>query len=75
MSIATAALWGACILVTNTFLSVVKMFGVSGAFLIYGSSCMVAVCFVFFLPETMGRSLEDIHRGNTTDARADRPIT
>jgi len=60
MSIATAALWGACIFVTNTFLTAVRLLTPSGAFLFYAAMCAVLVGFVFLLPETRGRSLEEI---------------
>ncbi len=60
MSIATAALWGACILVTNTFLTAVRLLTPSGAFLFYAAMCGILAGFVFLLPETRGRSLEEI---------------
>ena len=60
MSVATAALWGACILVTNTFLTAVRLLTPSGAFLFYAAMCAVLCGFVFLLPETRGRSLEEI---------------
>ena len=60
MSIATAALWGACILVTNTFLTAVRLLTPAGAFLFYAAMCAILVGFVFLLPETRGRSLEEI---------------
>jgi hypothetical protein len=60
MSVATAALWGACIFVTNTFLTAVRLLTPSGAFLFYAAMCAVLCGFVFLLPETRGRSLEEI---------------
>ena len=63
MSIATMALWLACILVTFTFLSLVEAVGSTGAFWIYASLSTVNFLFVWrVLPETMGRSLEEIER-------------
>jgi MFS family permease len=63
MSIATVALWLACILVAYTFLSLVEALGSTGAFWIYAG--LSAINFVFMwrvLPETKGRSLEEIER-------------
>jgi sugar porter (SP) family MFS transporter len=63
MSIATVALWLACILVAYTFLSLVEAVGSTGAFWIYAG--LSAVNFLFMwrvLPETKGRSLEEIER-------------
>lgn len=63
MSIATVALWLACILITYTFLSLVEAVGSTGAFWIYAG--LSAVNFLFMwrvLPETKGRSLEEIER-------------
>jgi len=60
MSIATSVLWGSCILVSNSFLSLVRAFGAAGAFAVYACICAVAVAFFSQLPETRGRSLEEI---------------
>jgi uncharacterized membrane protein len=61
MSIATLALWAACLLVTLTFLTLVHLLGPSGAFWLYGSLSVVTVLFVWrFTPETKGRTLEEI---------------
>ena len=61
MSLATVANWVFNLLVALTFLSIVNALGQSVAFLIY--AVMTAAAFVFTLrlvPETKGRSLEDI---------------
>jgi sugar porter (SP) family MFS transporter len=63
MSIATLALWLGCILITDTFLSLVEAVGSTIAFWIYGA--LSVACFVFLwkvVPETRGRSLEEIER-------------
>jgi sugar porter (SP) family MFS transporter len=61
MSIATLALWAACTLVTFTFLTMLRLLGPSGAFLVYAMFCAVAFVFVWrFTPETKGRTLEEI---------------
>lgn len=63
MSIATICLWIACTVLTMTFLSLVKAVSATGAFLIYSSMCVVTFLIVWrFVPETKGRSLEEIER-------------
>ncbi len=57
MSIATASLWAGCILVTNSFLTIVRALGPSGAFLLYAASSALTCGFVLALPETRGKSL------------------
>jgi MFS transporter, SP family, arabinose:H+ symporter len=60
-SLATTALWCACLAVTLTFLSVVEELGASTAFLLYSGLSLTAFFFVWkWVPETRGRSLEDI---------------
>jgi SP family arabinose:H+ symporter-like MFS transporter len=63
MSIATICLWVACTTLTMTFLSLVKAVSATGAFLIYSGMCVVTFFIVWrFVPETKGRSLEEIER-------------
>ena len=63
MSIATICLWIACTVLTMTFLSLVKAVTATGAFLIYSGMCVVTFFIVWrFVPETKGRSLEEIER-------------
>jgi len=63
MSLATVALWLACLLITLTFLSLVKAFTAAGAFWIYASMCAGTVWFVWkFTPETKGKNLEEIEQ-------------
>jgi sugar porter (SP) family MFS transporter len=63
MSIATVSLWLACILLTMTFLSLVKAITASGAFWLYGGLCAFTVLFVArMVPETKGLTLEQIER-------------
>ncbi len=60
-SLATTALWTACLVVTLTFLSIVETLGTSKAFLLYAALCLVTFLFVCrWVPETHGESLEDI---------------
>jgi MFS family permease len=63
MSVATVALWLACLLITVTFLSLVKAFTAAGAFWIYAFMCACTVWFVWrFTPETKGKNLEEIEQ-------------
>ncbi len=61
MSIATVANWAANLLVALTFLTLVQLLGRPGTFWLYGLIGVGAWIFAFVLvPETKGRSLEDI---------------
>ena len=61
MSIATIANWGANLLVALTFLTLIQVLGRPGTFWLYGLLGVGAWLFAYFLvPETKGRSLEDI---------------
>jgi SP family arabinose:H+ symporter-like MFS transporter len=60
MSIATTVLWSSCILVSNTFLSMLHALGATLTFAVYAVICGVAVIFFVRLPETRGKSLEEI---------------
>ncbi len=60
MSIATSVLWLSCILVSNSFLSLLHALGPALTFACYAAMCAVAVIFFFRLPETRGKSLEEI---------------
>jgi sugar porter (SP) family MFS transporter len=63
MSIATLCLWLACILVTATFLSLVEAIGSTGAFWVYAAMSALNLLFIWrLMPETKGRSLEEIER-------------
>ena len=63
MSIATLCLWLACILITATFLSLVEAVGSAGAFWLYAAMSVVNLLFIWrVMPETKGRSLEEIER-------------
>jgi sugar porter (SP) family MFS transporter len=63
MSIATVSLWLACILVTATFLSLVEAIGSTGAFSLYAATSVLNFLFIWrVMPETKGRSLEEIER-------------
>jgi MFS transporter, SP family, galactose:H+ symporter len=60
-SLAAATIWGFDILVTGTFLPLVKLVSFGGAFLLYGILCIIGfVLILYFMPETNGISLEHI---------------
>jgi SP family arabinose:H+ symporter-like MFS transporter len=61
VALATSALWAGTLVVTFTFLSLVKVLGIGGTFGIY--AVLSAVCFIYIatsVPETRGRPLEQI---------------
>jgi sugar porter (SP) family MFS transporter len=75
MSIATLFLWCGTLIVTLTFLSLVRVLTAPGAFLLYAAVCVAAVVFVSLaVPETKGRSLEEIESWWLADAQAGRQI-
>ncbi len=61
VSIAVSALWAAAFLLTYTFPLLNRRLGTGGTFFCYGIICIAGGVFVFFfVPETRGRSLEQI---------------
>lgn len=63
MSVAVSALWIACFILTFTFPILNKQLGSSGTFWLYGVICVAGFFFIFLkLPETKGKSLEQIER-------------
>jgi SP family arabinose:H+ symporter-like MFS transporter len=63
MSIATMTVWIACLAVTLTFLTLIQALTTAGAFWLYGAICVATFFFVWhYLPETKGRTLEEIQR-------------
>ncbi|KAG8447057.1 hypothetical protein GDO86_014488 [Hymenochirus boettgeri] len=53
--------WGTNLLITFTFLHVIDSIGLPWTFLLYGLIALVATVFVyFFIPETKGKTLEQI---------------
>ena len=64
MGLATLVLWLADFAVTLTFPVISDRFHPASAFWLYAAMCAVDLVFMwFFLPETKGRSLEEIERG------------
>ena len=63
MAISTFFLWAACFILTYTFPLLNKYMGASGTFWIYGGICVAGFFFIRSqLPETKGKSLEDIEK-------------
>lgn len=62
-SVATAFNWACTFVVTKTFADIIGLIGNHGAFWFFGSVCLVGLFFVIYcVPETQGKSLEDIER-------------
>jgi sugar porter (SP) family MFS transporter len=63
MSVAVTALWIACFILTYTFPILNAKLGASGTFWLYAGICVAGFIFIFAkLPETKGKSLEQIER-------------
>lgn len=63
MSVAVFSLWAACTALTFTFPWLKGELGAHGVFWLYGAICVVGFGVILrYLPETRGRSLEDIDR-------------
>lgn len=62
-SVATAFNWMCTFIVTKTYEDVVRVIGAYGAFWLFGSVIMLGFIFVVvYVPETRGRSLEEIEK-------------
>ena len=63
MAIATSSLWIACFILTYTFPILNKMLSAYGTFWLYGFICFFGFMFILKkLPETKGKSLEEIEK-------------
>jgi len=63
MSVAVFSLWLGCTALTLTFPYLKGGLGAHGAFWLYGVICVIGFVVIFIkLPETKGKSLEDIER-------------
>jgi sugar porter (SP) family MFS transporter len=66
MSLAVMALWIACFILTYTFPFLNKALGAAGTFWLYGVVCLAGFVFIVFrLPETKGKTLEQIEKDLT----------
>lgn len=63
VSVAVSGLWIACFLLTYTFPSMNAHLGPAKTFWVYSAICAAGFAFIFFcVPETKGKSLEEIER-------------
>jgi SP family sugar porter-like MFS transporter len=63
MSVATFSLWAGCFVLTYTFPVLNQLLKASGTFWLYGVICVLGFVFILKkLPETKGRSLEEIEK-------------
>ena len=63
VGVAVSSLWISCFLVTFTFPFIISAVGLAGGFWLYAAICLAGLMFVFRrVPETKGRSLEEIER-------------
>jgi SP family sugar porter-like MFS transporter len=63
MAVATFSLWSACFVLTYTFPLLNNLLKASGTFWLYGLICVLGFWFILKkLPETKGKSLEEIER-------------
>jgi sugar porter (SP) family MFS transporter len=63
MAVAVAALWLACFTLTYTFPLLNAHLGAAGTFWLYAGICVLGLIFIFFkLPETKGKTLEELER-------------
>ena len=73
MSVASVANWGANLIVALVFLDLMRAIGAGGTFLLFAMLTALAVAFTWQLvPETRGRSLEEIERAMGEQAAAPR---
>ncbi|KAH8316354.1 hypothetical protein KR067_005671 [Drosophila pandora] len=62
-SVATAFNWTCTFVVTKTFQDMIDVMGAHGAFWLFGAICFIGLFFVIlYVPETQGKTLEDIER-------------
>jgi sugar porter (SP) family MFS transporter len=69
MAVAVAALWLACFVLTYTFPILNAKLGAAGTFWLYAAVCAAGWVFLYlFLPETKGRTLEQLERDLSGEA-------
>jgi SP family sugar porter-like MFS transporter len=68
MALSTFFLWAACFVLTYTFPLLNASLQASGTFWLYGGICLAGFLFILFiLPETKGKSLEEIEKEISSD--------
>ena len=74
MAIAVAALWLACFILTYTFPILNAQLGAAGTFWLYAIICVLGFVFIWKkLPETKGRTLEEIEGDLIEDGKTNHP--
>lgn len=74
-SLATGFNWMCTFIVTKTFQNIIEAIGTYGTFWLFAIVCVIGLFFViFFVPETRGKSLEEIERKLTGGSRRVRNI-
>lgn len=69
-SIATAFNWTCTFIVTKTFKNIIESIDIYGVFWLFAAICILGLIFViFFVPETRGKSLEEIEHRLTGGSR------
>ena len=69
-SIATGFNWSCTFIVTKTFTDLILGLGTHGTFWLFGVVCLTGLFFViFWVPETQGKTLEDIEKKLTGQVR------
>lgn len=64
ISATVSALWIACFLLTYTFPILDRLVGTGGVFVLYGTICLLGWVFTLrYVPETKGRTLEQLESG------------
>ncbi|CAH1407738.1 unnamed protein product [Nezara viridula] len=72
-SIVTAFNWTCTFIVTKTFIDMSKAFGTHSAFLMFAIICAIGLIFTYkMVPETQGRTLEDIENNLMARRRSSR---
>jgi SP family xylose:H+ symportor-like MFS transporter len=72
VSISVSALWTASFLLTFTFPILIRALGSAGTFWTYGGTCLAGLAFVYvYVPETRGKSLEQIEDEITQQSNPD----
>ena len=63
MSIAATAHWVGNFILTYTFPSLITLIGMANVFLLFAGVCLIGIIVVLrYLPETKGKTLEEIER-------------
>lgn len=62
-SVATGFNWTCTFIITKTFSDIIRAIGMGGCFWFFGAICIIGFVFeIFCVPETQGKSLEEIER-------------